>query len=211
MVTNSFTAYVDDSLTAFRFDDPSIRLGKTITEAGPGTLELLGDFRVEIPGSATLASTTNFTLVDVASGTLSDAVGTWLADSLWDFDSTASGIDAYAVNIKGTLAYDDPPVVFAPEDAGLVRIDGTPPGSSIALSVGVTNFTTTIGDVVTELENNTNFSSVQVDGAYGVRFRVTPSAATSYFIWDNVGNSLGADVFSVEAALPPQGTVLFVR
>jgi hypothetical protein len=213
VVTNAWSFDVDDSVLSARLRNTTHYLGNLITKTGNGALDIRDSFAIGMRGSATFAASTNVTLIDCVAGTVTATLPSYqTADGLWSFDIPGDLV-ASATNLVASVAIDDDPTTFAAEDAGVIEvteIGGA--GLNVTLVLKVTNFAAgSIDDVVAELQRNPEFSKVSKSGANELQLTANASGTSMYFIWDNVVNSLGGDLYGVEALGPSKGTLLLVR
>ena len=187
----------------------AVELAETLTCTGAGNVTMEGVYYVKMTGSAAVVGTNTFTQVDATAlgGTFTKSFTFNTANGLW------SGDDGGAASVVTTIATTNAAMhisgraTFAEEDAGSVRITGLTAGKEAGLIV--TLATSDADAVAEEMALNPAFTEVQPIRDDKVQVTFTPQfSGTGYFVWDNVANSLGANVICVSRV--PTGTVLLV-
>ena len=175
---------------------------ETLTHNGvSGDLTVSGTVEPRVWGGCDLLASSNAVLVDTIAGSLTKSFSTNDADGLWSIGGGAAQIVATLANIKGTNTAYGNGIAFAAENAGCVVVTGLVASAPAAFDLDLANIATTIDDVVTNLQANSDLSNVTAVDSDTVRFLVTPSATTMYLVWDNVLSGLGADVTAVSTPL----------
>jgi formylglycine-generating enzyme required for sulfatase activity len=205
-VNASATITVDDSDatnadSTVTISNMAVVAGSTLTKAGPNTLTLAGSLSVRMPGSAGLYAATNFALVDVVAGGLTKNCAFQTADELWATNTSGAGVTVRMANNKGTAVPNESPANFSAENAGYVAVGTVSSAQTYLVELDLANMTPDVSAVVAELSCNAGFLNVTNVDSDTVSFAVLPPAdGTVYLAWDNVVNSLKADVTKVSVS-----------
>jgi len=195
------------------FFNTSVRAGKTVTVTtwhdnhftGYGTGgKLLGSLGVSTLGGAELLANNEVTLFQFPTSvmTLIDSSSFDTTNGLWTKSGTTT-ITATLGTSAGSIA-DGETASFSAANSGYVSLTGLTPDTTCLLTLALASAADQ-ATVMAQLAKNPAFTTITAVGVDKVSLQFMASAATSYFVWDNVHTSfsdwyLGGDLTAVTLA-----------